>query len=159
MNLDKLQFIIEHFYVYAMLFYLVLCGFRTIFDISNIQYYITKYTFGLIGVIGFWSFIGHIFYSRQTAKLIGWKSNGFQWEVGMTDLAIGILGTLSYFDIYSSGFRLATIILSTIFLWGAAINHILEYIYKHNKSPLNSNIVLFYDILIPFILLFNISMI
>jgi len=107
----------------------------------------------MIGIIGLWGFIGHIFYAEKTAKLIGWKSNGFQWEVGMTDLSLGVMGILSSFDSYFGNFQLATIIFSTIFLWGAAVNHLYECIYYKNYSPLNSDIVLIYDIITPIILI------
>ena len=62
-------------------------------------FYVEKYVFrNMVGILGFWGFIGHIFYSKRTAKSIGWSSNGFQFEVGMCNLAIGICGIISSLD-------------------------------------------------------------
>src|SRR5687768_9639230 len=71
-----------------------------------------------LGLTGIYTFILHVFFSEISAKAIGWQPSPFQFEVGMADLTIGILGVLAFNANY--GFRLATTIAATIFLWGDA---------------------------------------
>ncbi|MCH9816748.1 MAG: hypothetical protein K0U64_09940 [Actinomycetia bacterium] len=99
----------------------------------------------------------HTVFAKSTAKNIGWKTNGFQYELGFVSFGIGIAGIYAAYLNTGLGAAAATtnadawIILSiiiSVFLLGAAANHIKEMIADHNFSPGNS-IVLLYDIGLP----------
>lgn len=104
-----------------------------------------------LGFTGIYAFIMHAFYPDLAATNIGWKPSPFQFEVALADLTIGVLGILSFLASY--GFRLATVIASICFLWGAAAGHINQMIVTNNYALGNSGSWFWMDILIPLILL------
>jgi len=99
-----------------------------------------------VGFFGIFNFIGHVVLREKVAKSIGWVSNGFQIELGIVSLGIGICGILCYW--VRDNFWIATTIPFAIFLFGAAILHIKEMIKEKNFNKGNVVIVL-PDILMP----------
>jgi hypothetical protein len=99
-----------------------------------------------VGMFGLWNFTGHFLLSERVAESIGWVSNGFQKELGLVSLGIGISGILCYW--FRSGFWWATAIPFSTFLLGAAIVHIVEMVKEKNFNPGNTIIVV-PDILMP----------
>lgn len=105
---------------------------------------------GLFGIIGA---SGHILNADAIAKSIGWPTgNPFQTEVGLANLAFGILGLLCYFK--RDGFWLATIIGELVFLVGAGILHIYQMYMYGNLAPNNAGVILYFDIIYPVVILF-----
>lgn len=99
-----------------------------------------------VGFFGIFNFIGHVVLREKVAKSIGWVSNGFQIELGIVSLGIGICGILCYW--FRDNFWIAATIPFTVFLFGAAILHIKEMIREKNYNKGNVIIVL-PDILMP----------
>lgn len=82
-----------------------------------------------------------------TAASIGWATSPFQWEVGLANLAYGVLGvTASSFD---RDYTLAAIISFSIYLLGAAAGHVPSMIRDHNFAPGKTGYVFWFDILAP----------
>lgn len=107
---------------------------------------------GIGGLIGF---TGHVFFAAETARSIGWPvGSPFQFEVGIANLGIGVLGILCIW--IKDKFWLATIIMTTVFGWGAAAGHIHQIIQFHNYSINNAGPILYTDISLPllYIILF-----
>jgi hypothetical protein len=103
----------------------------------------------LIGVNGIVAGSGHLLYADPVARSIGWpERTPWQWEVGLAGIGFGVLGVMS--PAYDRDFWLATIIVSSIFLLGAAVGHIRQLVTAHNLSPGNAGPILFTDVLIPF---------
>jgi hypothetical protein len=76
------------------------------------------YLFG-VGVAGsgIGGFFGHVFISDPVAESIGWPTgNPFQLEVGVANLAVGILGVVAMGR--RDGFREATVIAATVLASG-----------------------------------------
>ncbi|MFA4850789.1 MAG: DUF6790 family protein, partial [Methanoregula sp.] len=71
-------------------------------------------------------------------------------EVGMWDAAIGIVGILCLK--YRDHFWLATIIGGGLFLFGAGLGHVYEFIAHGDVSPNNIGGVLWVDLLFPILL-------
>jgi 4-amino-4-deoxy-L-arabinose transferase-like glycosyltransferase len=95
------------------------------------------YLFG-VGVAGsgIGGFFGHVFISDPVAESIGWPTgNPFQLEVGVANLAVGILGIVAMGR--RDGFREATVI-ATVFGVGATVVHGLEVIESGNLAPGNT---------------------
>jgi hypothetical protein len=67
-------------------------------------------------------FVLNAYYPDMVNTTLGWKPSPFQYEVAVADLALGILAILSFNASY--GFRLATVLASSLFLIGCALNHI-----------------------------------
>ena len=105
-----------------------------------------------LGITGIYAFIMHAFFPDFTASSIGWSSSPFQFEVAMADLAFGVLGILAFNASY--GFRLATVIGSTCFLWGDAVGHVYQMLMHHNFSVGNAGSWFWIDILLPLVLIF-----
>jgi uncharacterized membrane protein len=89
-----------------------------------------------IGFLGIFNFIGHVILRKKIAEKIGWVSNGFQIELGITSLGIGISGILCYW--FRDGFWIATLIPFSTFLIGAGILHIVEIIKNKNFNAGNT---------------------
>ena len=101
-----------------------------------------------VGVSGLSGFIAHAFRAEQAARHIGWPAgNPFQFEVAVTNLALGVIGVLSIW--FRDDFWLATGIAASIFYLGAAVVHIREIMLSENKAPGNAGPVLYYDALLP----------
>jgi 4-amino-4-deoxy-L-arabinose transferase-like glycosyltransferase len=96
------------------------------------------YLFG-IGVAGsgIGGFFGHFFLSDSVAESIGWPTgNPFQLEVGVANLALGILGIVAMGR--RDGFREATVITATVLGVGATIVHVMDVIETGNLAPGNT---------------------
>lgn len=104
-----------------------------------------------LGFTGIYTFFMHVFFSAFTANQIGWQPSPFQFEVAMADLAIGVVGILSFNA--SFGFRLATVIAATIFLWGAAVGHLYQMIRFQNFAIGNAGSWFWMDIVVPLVLI------
>src|SRR6266540_5452037 len=94
----------------------------------------------LIGVAGIISASGHLLKADDVARSIGWAPGSpFQWEVGVADLGWGVLGVLC--PVYGRGFWVATIIMASIFLRGAAVAYVKQMILARNLTPANAGAV------------------
>ncbi|MHB8164227.1 MAG: DUF6790 family protein [Methanoregula sp.] len=101
-----------------------------------------------LGLSLLWGGIGHLFFADQVAESIGWPTGSpFQREVGMWDAAIGIVGLLCLK--YRDHFWLATIIGGGLFLFGAGLGHVYEFVAHGDISPNNIGGVLWVDLLLP----------
>ena len=119
--------------------------FETILEIIAI------YTIGLAGWFGIMSgLFGHIIYADQVAAGIGWPlDSGFQMELGFASIGIGLIGFIGF---WNRSFWLPFIITKSIFMLGAGFTHILHMMQHNNFSPSNTGIILYWDFLLPFIL-------
>jgi len=113
---------------------------------------VSIYTIGLAGWFSISSgFFGHILYADEVASGIGWPLNsGFQMELAFASIGIGLVGGIGFW--YKS-FWLPFIIAKTPFMWGAALTHILHMFQQNNFAPSNTGIVVYWDILLPIILI------
>lgn len=104
-----------------------------------------------LGLSLLWGGIGHLLFADQVAQSIGWATGSpFQREVGMWDASIGIVGILCLK--YRDNFWLATIIGGGLFLFGAGLGHVYEFIAHGDVSPNNIGGVLWVDLLFPILL-------
>lgn len=103
------------------------------------------------GVVGVFTFFCHVFMPERTAANIGWATSPFQYEVGIADLATGVLGILAFWG--SRGFRWAATIGIAVWLWGDAIGHIRQMVIAHNFAPGNAGPWFWTDVLVPVVLI------
>jgi 4-amino-4-deoxy-L-arabinose transferase-like glycosyltransferase len=93
----------------------------------------------VVGVAGsgIGGFVAHVFIADQVAESIGWPAgNPFQAEVGVANLAIGILGAAAARR--RGGFREATVIAVTVFAVGASVVHVVDIVDTGNLAPGNT---------------------
>lgn len=113
---------------------------------------ISVYTIGLSGWFSITSgFLGHIMYADEVARSIGWPLNsGFQMELAFAAMGIGVVGALGF---SRKSFWLPFIISKTTFMLGAGFTHIVHIIRFDNHSPNNAGIVLYWDFILPVVLI------
>lgn len=92
------------------------------------------------GLQGLWAALGHLGFPQKTAASIGWKSNGFQVEIGFANLGIGITGTMV---ILAANWSEPIGLFIAIYYAGCAYNHIKERFIAHNNAPCNSGPMLY----------------
>jgi len=101
-----------------------------------------------VGAGGLISAMGHVFMADKIAETIGWPTGSpFQYEVGMANLALGIVGLLCYR--FRDNFWLATILANAVFLAGDGVGHVRDILVNANYAPFNAGIPLYWDFLFP----------
>ena len=95
----------------------------------------------------------HVFNGPATAKMIGWAPGSpFQYEVGVADMAFGLICVLCIF--FRGSFWLAAIIANSVFLLGAMAGHVRSLAESGNLAAYNigPNIIIA-DLVIPLVLI------
>lgn len=108
-----------------------------------------------LGFTGLYTCVIHAYFPQLGALVSGCTPSAFQFDVAVADLGFAILGIFSFKATY--GFRLATVIGNTIWLWGVAIGMVLNCLSGAPFNPVVINSWLGLDILVPLILLICIS--
>ncbi len=104
-----------------------------------------------VGCTGIGGAIPHTIFAKQTANAIGWRTNGFQYEVGFANLAIGVAGVDASFQDTSQAW-VAAALAGGVFLALAGAYHVVEIIRDRNDAPGNT-VILISDFGIPISLL------
>jgi len=88
----------------------------------------------------------HTVFAKSTAGAIGWKTNGFQYELGFASWGLGIGGILAS----SRGWDtwLIMTMVASVFLVLAGVQHVVLMIREKNFKPGNS-LVIIYDFGLP----------
>ena len=95
----------------------------------------------------------HVFNGPATAKMIGWAAGSpFQYEVGIADIAFGIVAILCIF--FRGSYWLAAIIANSVFLIGCMIGHVRSMADSGNLAAYNigPNIIIS-DLILPLVLI------
>jgi hypothetical protein len=100
-----------------------------------------------IGLLGIISFLGHTFLPLEGARHLNWLPSPFQQELANASLGFGVIGILSIW--IRNHFWTATVIGSSIWLFGDALQHLQDVFLNNNVSEVNTGIVFYSDLLIP----------
>ena len=104
-----------------------------------------------VGLGGLFGAMGHLFAADRVAEQLGWATGSpFQTEVGLFDLAFGVLGICCIW--FRGQWWYATAVGWSIFAVGAGVVHIRELLEKGNSGGLNAGSVL-PDLLVPALLI------
>lgn len=103
-----------------------------------------------VGVQGVFTFVVHVFFPTYSAQNIGWEVSPFQYEVGIADLTVGVLGLIAYWSSFS--FRVAAVIAAIVWYGGDAIGHINQMVVAHDFAPGNAGPWFWTDVLVPIVL-------
>jgi hypothetical protein len=104
-----------------------------------------------VGLMGLLTAYGHVFRPVQTSASIGWSTSPYEYEVGMADLTLGVLGILCLF--LRGSFWLATAVANAVWLLGDAVGHLRELILRNNRATNNSGIFLAVEFVMPCVIL------
>jgi hypothetical protein len=100
-----------------------------------------------VGAQGVYTFVIHVFFPEESAKNIGWAVSPFQYEVGIADLTVGVLGVIAFWGNFS--FRLAAAIAGIVWYWGDAVGHVQQMLVANNFAPGNAGPWFWTDVLVP----------
>jgi hypothetical protein len=114
--------------------------------------YLLYLLFVYVGLMGLLTAYAHVFRPVETSASIGWSTSPYEYEVGMADLTVGVLGVLCLW--FRGNFWLATAIANAVWLLGDAIGHIRQIAINNNHAANNAGIFLVAEIVTPFIILF-----
>jgi hypothetical protein len=107
------------------------------------------------GLNGIFTAATHIFMPEYCAEIIGWPDSPFQYEVGIADLAIGVLGVMACWGNF--GFRFAATVAAVIWYGGDAIGHVRQMVVAGNFEPGNAGSWFWMDVLLPIILIVSLA--
>jgi hypothetical protein len=113
--------------------------------------YLIYFLFFYVGVMGVFTAYAHVFRPLQTSASIGWATSPYEYEVGMADLTVGVLGILCLW--IRGNFWLATAIANAVWLLGDALGHLREVLLHNNHAANNSGIFLYAEIITPLLIL------
>lgn len=102
-----------------------------------------------IGVSFLYNFVMHVFFGDMAAAFIGWANSPFQAEVGYASLGFAAVAFLAFRGHWQT--RLAAILGPALFLWGAALGHVVQMVRAHNFAPGNAGVIFWTDIFLPVI--------
>jgi FtsH-binding integral membrane protein len=124
----------------------------TLFNGGIVESFILWFLVIVVGLGSLYAFMGHAFAADDVARSIGWPPGSpFQFEVALHDLAVGLLGVLSFW--LRGDFWSATVIAFAVFGLGAAYGHIRDMRRHRNFAPGNVGPVLYInDIVLPLLL-------
>ena len=114
--------------------------------------YLLHLLFIYVGLMGLLTAYAHIFRPIETSASIGWSTSPYEYEVGIADLTVGLLGVLCAW--FRGNFWLATAIANAVWLLGDAIGHIRQVTLNNNHAANNSGIFLIVEIIAPTLILF-----
>jgi hypothetical protein len=113
--------------------------------------YLLYLFFFYVGLMGLLTAYAHVFRPAETSASIGWLTSPYEYEVGMADLTVGVLGVLCMK--FRGDFWLATAIANGVWLLGDAVGHIRQTALYNNHASNNSGIFLATEILMPIVIL------
>src|SRR6201996_4692962 len=113
--------------------------------------YLIYLLFIYVGLMGLLTAYAHVFRPVQTSASIGWATSPYEYEVGMADLTIGVLGVLCL--LFRGNFWLATSIANAVWLLGDAGGHLRQMLVNNNHAANNSGIFLVVEFAMPVVIL------
>jgi hypothetical protein len=105
-----------------------------------------RWLFYFAGFVFAFSSIMHSVFARKTAASIGWKTNGFQYELAAVSLGLGLACFYATYHGLESWVATALPVIS--FLALAGLNHLKEIIKDKNYAPYNT-VILIWDFGLP----------
>jgi len=98
------------------------------------------------GFVFIFSSIMHSVFAKRMAASIGWKTNGFQYEIAAVSLGLGIA---SFYAVYHGVEAWVAVSIPIItFLFLAGLNHLREIVHQRNYAP-NNTLILVWDFGLP----------
>jgi len=113
--------------------------------------YLIYLLFIYVGLMGLFTAYFHVFEPNRASASIGWSPSPFEYEVGMADLTMGVLGVLCI--VFRREFWLATAIGNAVWFLGDAVGHVREMTLHNNHAENNAGIFLVFESAVPILML------
>jgi len=104
-----------------------------------------------IGVTNVWAGLYHVFAPETAAAFIGWQVSPFQFEVGIADIALGVIAIVAFWQ--TLAFKAAVILFTTAYYVGLVIGHIHQIVSAGNWAAGNAGALLLLTVLQPILLI------
>lgn len=108
-----------------------------------------------LGLTSLYATLMYAWFPAYSAMQIGWTASPFQLELAMANLAIALLGISAVKA--SFGYRLATVVGSTCWLWGSALAHCFLLHKTQGYTLLDMGSWFWMDMALPILLLLTLS--
>jgi hypothetical protein len=106
------------------------------------------YLFFTVGLLSLHDVIMDFYYPEFSAHVKGIAASAFQYDVGSADLIFVALGFAGAFT-KNYGFRCATVIGYSIWLWSETLKHIYLVTVLHTTSPYYTGATAYIDAVLP----------
>jgi hypothetical protein len=93
-----------------------------------------------VGVGSLWAGLFHVFAPQIAAVSIGWAVSPFQFEIGVADIAIGLVAIASFWR--SLSFQSAVVAYIVLFFAGVANGHVRQAVEAHDFATNNFGLLL-----------------
>jgi hypothetical protein len=110
--------------------------------------FLNTFVFWAIGCAQVVNFVMHSVFGDYAAKTIGWAQSPFQMELALSSLGVGVMAFMLYSERSAFRGKVALVIATVIFGWGAALGHIYQMVANHDYAVNNTGLLLFSDIAI-----------
>ena len=150
------SFIADNYALCFLFFALLLASFQTLSGAPAVESFLASFLLFNVGIQGIFAGVAHWHrpVADNVARKIGWlPGSPFQKEVAAGNIAIGVIGILSYW--MRGDFMTAAAISSSIMLFMMGVVHLLD---RKNKAVYNSGTVLLFDLLLPLAMLFLLAL-
>jgi hypothetical protein len=124
---------------------------RRVGSVEIVGTYLLYLLFIYVGLMGLFTAYYHVFRPIEASASIGWATSPYEYEVGMADLTVGVLGVLCL--VFRKEFWLATVIADAVWLLGDAAGHIRQMVANNNHAEYNAGIFLVFELAMPLLIL------
>ena len=91
--------------------------------------------FFAVGADALWAGLFHVLFPQTATHFIGWQVSPFQFEIGVADIALGMVAMTALWRPYA--FRQAVALYAIVFYAGVAYGHVQEMLTAGNFAPGN----------------------
>jgi hypothetical protein len=93
-----------------------------------------------VGVDGLWAGVFHVFFPAIASAQIGWQQSPFEFEIGIADIALGLVAVIAFWR--SLAFQSAIATYAIIFYGGVVIGHLIQALEHGDYAADNFGILL-----------------
>ncbi|MFC3691089.1 DUF6790 family protein [Chenggangzhangella methanolivorans] len=93
-----------------------------------------------VGIDSLWAGVFHVFFPEVARAAIGWGASPFQYEIGVADIALGVVAIASFWR--SPPFKSAVALYAIVFYVGVIVGHIREAVTHDDFAPDNFGLLL-----------------
>ncbi|WP_028933469.1 DUF6790 family protein [Pseudonocardia spinosispora] len=108
---------------------------------------------GALGCGSLWMTLSFVAIPDMMATAIGFGRTPFEFEIAFANLGLAVLGLRAGSPSSSARERITIGLGAGMFLWGAVIGHLYQWIANGDHAPGNTGGVLVYDLLIPAVMI------
>jgi hypothetical protein len=102
--------------------------------------YLSWILFLAVGLDSLWAGIFHVFLPKIASAQIGWQPSPFEFEVGISDISLGVVAVVSFWR--SLAFQSAVAAYAIMFYVGVSVGHIVQALGQGDFAPDNFGLLL-----------------